>query len=47
MFALAIMVIVCSIGVLVLHRQELPMIGGASELAKFGNKRGAQPDVEA
>jgi hypothetical protein len=29
LFALAILVTGCSIGVLVLHRQELPLIGGA------------------
>ena len=29
LFALAILVTVCSIGVLVLHRQELPLIGGS------------------
>ena len=29
LFALAIVVTVCSIGVLVLHRQELPLIGGS------------------
>jgi hypothetical protein len=29
LFVLAIVVAVCSIGVLVLHRQELPLIGGS------------------
>ena len=29
LFALAILVTMCSIGVLVLHRQELPLIGGS------------------
>src|ERR1700758_3052338 len=36
LFALAVVVTLCSIGVLALHRQELPWIGGASELP--GNK---------
>jgi hypothetical protein len=29
LFALAVVVTVCSIGVLVLHRQEVPLIGGS------------------
>jgi hypothetical protein len=28
LFALAVVVTVCSLGVLLLHRQELPIIGG-------------------
>ena len=30
LFALAVVVTVCSLGVLLLHRQELPIIGGSS-----------------
>ena len=33
LFALAVVVTVCSIGVLVLHRQELPLIGGTFRTA--------------